>query len=93
MRTILCCNINVLNSVPVQIAVQKIELVKDMGVLIKISALAAVLRKSKRTPTRVMRLLMEELFTTDELRCSTVHGKKGNLPTLDTETMDAILCK
>ena len=84
---------HVLNFVPIQIAVQKIELVKNMDVLIKSSALAAVLWKSKRTPTRVMRLLMEELFTTDELCCSTVYGKKGNLPALDTETMDAILCK
>ena len=35
---------------------------------------------------------MEELFTHDELRMSTVRGKKGTLPTLDHETMDAILC-
>ena len=63
-----------------------------MGVLIKSSALAAVLRKSKRQPTRVLRLLMEELFTNDELRTSTVRGKKGTLPALDVETMDAILC-
>ena len=75
-----------------QIPVQKIELVKNMGVLIKSSALAAVLRKSKRQPTRALRLLMEELFTVDELRGSTVRGKKGTLPALDVETMDAILC-
>ena len=64
-----------------------------MGILIKSSSLAAILRKSKHQPTRVLRLLMEELFTTDELRSSTVRGKKGSLPALDGETMDAILCK
>ena len=64
-----------------------------MGILIKSSSLAAILRKSKRQPTRVLRLLMEELFTTDELRSSTVRGKKESLPALDGETMDAILCK
>ena len=32
-----------------------------MGILIKSSSLAAILRKSKRQPTRVLRLLMEEL--------------------------------
>ena len=63
-----------------------------MGVLIKSSALEAVLRKSKQQPTRVLRLLMEELFTVDKLCGSTVRGKKGTLPALDVETMDAILC-
>ena len=63
-----------------------------MGVLIKSSTLAAVLRKSKRQPTRVLRLLMEEMFTSDELHTSTVRGKKGTLPALEAETMDAILC-
>ena len=75
-----------------QIPVQKIELVKNIGVLIKSSALAAVLRKSKWPPARVLRLLMEELFTVDELCGSTVRGKKGTLPALDEEMMDAILC-
>jgi len=74
-----------------QIPIQKIELVKNMGILIKSSALAAILRKSKRQPTRVLRLLMEELFSIDELRSSTIRGKKGPLPPLDPETMDAIL--
>ena len=64
-----------------------------MGILIRSSSLAAILRRSKRQPTRVLRFLMEELFTHDELRMSTVRGKKGKLPALDTETMDAILCK
>ena len=36
---------------------------------------------------------MEELFTEDELRGSTVRGKRGTLPALDVETMDAILCE
>ena len=40
-----------------------------------------------------LRFLMDELFTVDELRTSTVRGKKGKLPALDEETMDAILCK
>ena len=64
-----------------------------MGVLIKSSSLAAIMRRCKRQPTRLMRFLMEELFSVDELRSSTVRGKKGKLPGLDTETMDAILCK
>ena len=63
-----------------------------MGILIKSSSLAAIIRRSKRQPTRVLRFLMEELFTHDELRMSTVRGKKGTLPALDHETMDAILC-
>ena len=73
-----------------QIPVQKIELVKHMGVLIKSSSLAAILRRSKWQPTHVLRFLMEELFTQDELRGSTVRGKRGSLPALDPETMDAI---
>ena len=76
-----------------QIPVQKIKLVKNMGILIKSTSLAAALRRSKRQPTRLLRALMEELFTTDELRCSSVRGKRGTLPALDQETMDAILCK
>ena len=76
-----------------QIPIQKIELVKNMGVLIKTTTLAAVLRKSKRQPTRLLRCLMEEMFTEDELRCSSVRGKKGIHPGLDSEVMDAILCK
>ena len=35
--------------------------------------------------------MMEELFTEDQ--CSSVRGKRGTLPALDQETMDAILCK
>jgi len=76
-----------------QIPIQKIELVKNMGIMIKSSSLAAVIRRSKRQSTRVLRFLMDELFTVDELRTSTVRGKKGKLPALDGETMDAILCK
>lgn len=64
-----------------------------MGVLIKSSSLAAIIHKSKQLPARVMRFLMDELFTADELRSSTVRGKKGTFPGLDEETMDAILCK
>ena len=64
-----------------------------MGVLIKSTSLAAVLRKSKHQPTRLLRALMEELFSEDELRCSSVRGKKGAHPALDVEVMDAILCK
>ena len=64
-----------------------------MGVLIKSTSLSAVLRRSKRQPTRLLRGLMEELFTEDELRCSSVRGKKGTLPALDEEVMEAILCK
>ena len=76
-----------------QITIQKIELVKGMGVLIKSSSLAMILRRSKRTPTRLLRFLMGDLFSVDELQTSTVHGKKGKLPGLDQGTMDAILCK
>jgi len=43
-----------------QITIQKIELVKGMGVLIKSSSLAMILRRSKRTPTRLLRFLMDE---------------------------------
>ena len=60
--------------------------------MVKGSALASVLSKSKRQPTRLLRFLMAELFTEEELRCSTVRGKKGNLPGLDKDVMNAILC-
>ena len=55
--------------------------------------LAATIRRAKNQPTRLLRFLMVEMFTIDELRCSTVRGKKGNLPALDQEVMNAILCK
>ena len=35
---------------------------------------------------------MDELFSEEELKGSTVRGRKGKLPPLDEETMDAILC-
>ena len=35
---------------------------------------------------------MSRLFTEDELRFSTVWGKKGKLPALDQDVMNAILC-
>lgn len=76
----------------VQIPIPKIELVKHMGVLIKATDLSSCLRKSKRQPTRLLRQLLDCMFTVDELRISTVRGK-GLKPSLDTETMNAILCE
>ena len=64
-----------------------------MGILIKSSSLAAVLRRANRQPTRLLRLLMTELFTEDELRMSSMRGKKGPHPALDQDTVNAILCK
>jgi len=64
-----------------------------MGIMIKSSSLAAINRKAKRQPTRILRYLMDELFSEEELKGSTVRGRKGKLPPLDEETMDAILCK
>ena len=55
--------------------------------------LATAVRRAKNQPTRLLRYLMVEMFTTDELRCSTVRGKKGHLPALDQEIMNTILCK
>ena len=64
-----------------------------MGILIKSSSLAAALRRCNRQPTHLLRLLMMELFTEDELRTSSMRGKKGPLPGLDQDTVNAILCK
>ena len=61
--------------------------------MIKSTSLAAALRQAKRQPTRLLRYLMVELFSEDELRCCTVRGKKSSLPGLDRDVMDAILCK
>ena len=69
------------------------ELVKGMGVIVSGAMLASVLRRAKNQPTRLLRFLMVEIFSTDELRCSTVRGRKGNLPALDQDIMNAILCK
>ena len=82
-----------LQHICIQVPIQNIELVKKMGILIKSTSLAVILRRSKRHPTRVIHFLMEELFTHDELWLSTVRGKMGTVPALDTEMMDAILCK
>ena len=54
-----------------------------MGIHVNGVILATALRRAKRQPTRLLRLLMVELFSTDELRCSTVRGKKGTLPALE----------
>lgn len=70
----------------------KVELVKGMGVMVKGASLAASLTRSKRQPTRLLRLLMNELFTEDELRCSSVRGVRSEYPALDQDTMNAILC-
>ena len=64
-----------------------------MGIHVSGAMLASVLRRAKNQPTRLLRYLMEELFTVDELRCSTVRGKKGDLPALDQDLMNTILCK
>lgn len=72
--------------------IPKVELVKGMGIMVKGPTLASVLTKSKRQPTRLLRFLMAELFTEEELKCSTVRGKKGSLPGLDQDVMNAILC-
>ena len=37
------------------------------------------MRQAERQPTRFLRHLMVELFSKDELRCSTVRGKKGSM--------------
>ena len=60
--------------------------------MIKGASLASALTRSKRQPTRLLRFLMGEMFTEDEMRCSTVRGKKSSLPPLDQDTMNAILC-
>ena len=64
-----------------------------MGVIVSGTMLASVLQRAKNQPTRLLRFLMVEMFSTDELRCSTVRGRKGNLPALDQDIMNAILCK
>lgn len=46
-----------------KVIVQKVELVKNMGVMIKSTSLAAALRQAKRQPTRLLRCLMVELFS------------------------------
>ena len=69
------------------------ELVKGMGVIVSGTMLASVLQRAKNQPTRLLRFLMVEMFSIDELRCSTVRGRKGNLPSLDQDIMNAILCK
>ena len=61
--------------------------------MVKVPVLASVLAKSKRQPTQLLQFLMAELFTEDELRCSTVRGQKGDLPGLDQDVINAILCK
>ena len=63
-----------------------------MGIIVSGAMLASV-RRAKNQPTRLLRFLMAEMFSTDELRCSTVRGRKGNLPALDQDIMNAILCK
>jgi len=46
---------------------------------------------SKNQPTRLLRNLMVEMFTIDELRYHAVR-EKGTLPALDQHIMNAILC-
>ena len=71
--------------------IPNVELVRHMGVLIKPTSLATCLRKAKRQPTKLIRFLMDRLFTEDDLKVSSVKGKGGR-PALD-HVMDAILCK
>ena len=66
------------------------ELVKGMGIMVKGPVLASVLAKSKRWPIRLLQFLMVELFTEDELRCSTVCEQKGDLPGFDQDIIYAI---
>lgn len=65
------------------------ELVAHMGIKVKATVMAMCLRKCNRQPTRLMRLLMDNLFTEEEM---SVKGK-GARPALDETTMEAILCK
>ena len=64
-----------------------------MGILIKSLSLAAVLRRANQQPTHLLQLLMTELYREDELRTSSMRGKKGPLPGLDQDTVNTILCK
>lgn len=75
-----------------QIAVTKVELVKGMGVCMKATDLSNCLRKAKRQPTKLLRLLMDALFTEEELATCTVRGRYNKIA-LDQDTMTAILCE
>ena len=70
-----------------------VELVRGMGIHVNGAMFATALQCAKRQLTRLLRILMAELFSIDQLRCSTVRGKKGTLPALDQDIMNAILCK
>ena len=61
-----------------------------MGVMINPGILASTIRNSKRQPTHLMRLLMANLFTQEELQTSSCRGKKSELPALDE---NSILCE
>ena len=43
-----------LQHICIQVPIQNIELVKNMGILIKRTSLAAIIRRSKRQPTKVI---------------------------------------
>ena len=64
-----------------------------MGVSVSGAMLATVIRQTKKQPTQLLRSLMAEMFSSDEMRCSTVRGKRSSLPALDQDVMNAILCK
>ena len=54
--------------------------------------MATILTKPQRQPMHLFRLLMNELFSENEMRCSAVSGNEGSLPVLDEDTTNAILC-
>ena len=64
-----------------------------MEVLIKSLLLATVLQHAHQQPTHLLRLLMTELFTEDELWTCLMKGKKGPFPGCDQDTVNVILCK
>jgi len=63
-----------------------------MAVIINEAVLGSVLHQAKNQPTRLFCNLMVEMLTIDELRCSTLRGKRHS-PALDQDIMNAILCK
>ena len=60
-----------------------VELVKNKGLQLKATDLAMCMTKCRKQPTR---LLMDKLFTNEELKMSSVRP-------LEKNTMDVIICE
>ncbi len=67
-----------------------VELVEGLGVYVPAHTLLSAIRAGKKSPSALLRQLMQVLFSEEEMATCSVRGR-GNRPCLPTQEMEAAL--